>query len=281
MNREFENRLEGQQEKREKEQFSDLSIFTTTFYGTDEISRVREKLAEKFFNNARELGIKCVVVDGGSNEKFLKRIEALDNIEVVVEPSLKMGESRRAALQIAIERYATPYFLWSEPEKDGLINLDSLKAMIEGLRKNQTDIIVPKRTTKESMPRFQAWIESRANKRASELTGKQPENVEEILDLWFGPKMFNREGAESFINYKGQLDKWDSIIKPVLNAAQEGKRISSVDVDYRYDPSQTIAEEQDREMKRKRIEQYSTILKELGDKFWIEKLSPKKNNLKN
>ncbi|MFA6391465.1 MAG: hypothetical protein WCW66_01745 [Patescibacteria group bacterium] len=267
--------VEVQQERREQEQFSDLSIFTTTMYGTDEISRVRQELAVNFLKNAQALGIKCVVVDGGSNQEFLDEISQFDNIEIVVDPTLKMGESRRTALQIAIEKYATPYFLWSEPEKDGLIQMETLKAMIDGLRTGQSDIIVPRRASTESMPKFQAWIEARANKRASGLKGPKPDEAEEILDLWFGPKMFNRDGAESFINYQGELDKWDSIIKPVLDAAQAGKRISSVDVDYQYDPSQTKSEEQNREIKRKRMEQYATILKELGDKYWIEKLAPK------
>jgi hypothetical protein len=276
MNKGFENQLEGQQEKHEQEQFSDLTIFTTTFYKKDDVSQVREKLAENFLKNAQDLGIKCVVVDGGSNEEFLKKVEGLNNVELVVDPSLKMGESRREALRVAMEKFNTPYFLWSEPEKDGLINSDSLEAMIEGLRKKQTDIVVPKRTTKDSMPEFQAWIESRANKRAGGLTSKESEKVKEILDLWFGPKMFNREGAEFFINYRGKLDKWDSIIKPVLDAYKAGKRIDPVEVKYTYDPSQTMAEENDKEMKRKRIDQYSAILAELGDKFWIDKLARKK-----
>ncbi len=52
------------------QKFEDLTIFTTTSYGSDPVSRVREKLALKFLQNAIGLGAHCVVVDGGSNKKF-------------------------------------------------------------------------------------------------------------------------------------------------------------------------------------------------------------------
>jgi len=56
-----------------------------------------------------------------------------------------------------------------------------------------------------------------------------------------------------------------------IEAAQAGKRISSVDVDYAYDPSQSGSEENDRSMKEKRVIQYKKILGELGDEFWKKK----------
>jgi hypothetical protein len=126
-----------------------------------------------------------------------------------------------------------------------------------------------------SMPKLQAWIEKRANERASHIMEESQENLDklssEAFDLWFGPKIFNLEGAKFFAEYKGKLDKWDSIIKPVVLAAQAGKKISSVEVDYTYDPSQSESEKDDRNMKEKRLIQYRQILKELGDKFWEKK----------
>lgn len=258
-------------EQKEKEPgFDDLALFTATFYGEDETSRTREILAEQLLENAAELGIRCVVMDGGSNSAFLEKIGKMDNVKLAVDPSLKMGESRRAALKTALMHPETKHFPWTEPEKDALITKESLSAMIEGLRNGSTDIVVPKRASKESMTEFQAWIETRANKRADELIPRTKEGNED-LDLWFGPKMFNREGARFFENYKGDLDRWDAIIKPVIEAAQAGKRVSSVDVDYKYDPSQTEHEKGNKQMMKKRVEQYKTILKELGDKFWKNK----------
>ena len=235
------------------------------FYGEDKTSQIREKLAEKLLENAAKLGIKCVVVDGGSNQNFLNKAISYKNVNLTVNPNLGMGESRRESLRVA-EKLGAPYYLWVEPEKYDLIKPESLKVMLDGLRKDKTDIVIPKRVSKESMPKLQAWIETRANKRAKELLGGEFKTEEE-LDLWFGPKMFNRAGANYFLNYKGKLDKWDAVIKPVINAQHEGKRVSSVDVNYEYDISQSSSEVGDRNMKGKRLEQYTLFWPKWGIVF--------------
>jgi len=276
----MENRekLINLEQQERKEQFSDLIIFTTTFYGEDKTSLIRAELAENLFANAKELGISCVVVDGGSTPQFLKKVEQFDNVKLIVEPSLGIGESRRHALQEAMQLVPVdkkPNFLWTEPEKSGLVTENNLKAMIEGLRDGKTDIVVPLRKNKDSLPKFQAWIESRANKRAKKTAGIPDELIEEEIDLWFGPKMFNFAGAEYFLNYKGKLDKWDAIIKPVIDAYNDKKRISIAPVDFTYDQSQRQDEEGSKDFRRKRVEQYTAILAELGDEFWKDKFEKK------
>lgn len=259
------------QGKQKKVELQDLVIYTSTLYGNDEVSQVREKLALKLFSNADQLGIRCVVLDGGSNENFINEAKKFSNIEMIVDPSLGMGEGRRAALKTALGKKEASFFLWLEPEKDDLVNEKELSKMIAGLREGSADIIVPRRESRDTMPEFQAWIENRANERAMEIAGVSKEETKDVWDLWFGPKMFNREGAKYFSEYKGKMDNWDSIIKPVLDAYQDGKKISSVDVDFKYDISQKQNEENNREMKMKRIFQYTKILVELGDDFWQKK----------
>lgn len=260
-------------EQREDEnKFNDLFIFTTTLYGQDESSRVRASLAEEFLKRTEKLNIKCVVVDGGSSAEFLNKIKQLKNIQVVIEPSLGMGESRRKALEAAMSLASatgSPSFLYADPEKEDLIKEESLGAMIKSLREGIADIVVPMRKTMESYPRFQEWIEKRANKRAAKIMNENKAEAE--LDLWFGPKMFNREGAKYFLEYKGKLDKWDSIIKPVADAYKAGKRIVSAPVDFQYPETQKSHEEMSRVFKQKRFEQYRKILAEMGDEFWAGK----------
>lgn len=257
-------------EKKEKrEQFKDLVIYTTTFYGTDEVSMVREKLALNFLRNTHNLNIRCVLVDGGSNQGYLDQVKQLENVELLVAPELNMGDSRKKALEIAVGYPDAENFLWAEPEKYDLITKENLNAMLAQLRAGKTEIVVPKRKTMHTLPKLQAWIETRANRRATNIMKGEPEylKVEDEIDFWFGPKMFNRQGAEYFLNYKGKLNKWDVILKPVINAYRDGKRVCSVLVDYEYDPSQSESERKDKKMKNKRIEQYVTILRELGDSF--------------
>ena len=62
------------------------------------------------------------------------------------------------------------------------------------------------------------------------------------------------------------------IVKPVINAFKDGKRISDVPVGYKYDLSQKESEENDYEMKKKRLIQYIKILAELGDDYWKDKI---------
>lgn len=249
-----------------KSDFNDLVVFTTTLYGTDRQSEVRQKLAQRLFENCEQLGMACVVVDGGSNQRFIEKASSLKHLKFAVNPQLGMGQSRREALRIAMENFPrADFFLWLEPEKDSLVSQESLNAMLADLRTGQADIVVPKRKSKATLPALQSWIETRANRRAGNLFDPK---LEEELDLWFGPKVFNRKGAEYFIKYQSSLDKWDSIIKPVIQAYQDGAIIKSVEVDYNYHPRQSQMEEDDRMIKMKRLMQYRQILSEIGDPFW-------------
>ncbi len=145
-------------EKKEGEKFSDLVIFTATLYKNDAVSKLRQELAKKFFANAKNLGIKCVVVDGGSNQEFLDELKGFDNVELIVDPKASMGESRREGLQKGIGQFDAPYYLWVEPEKYDLIKEESLVAMIQGLRDGRADIVVPKRKDLSTMSEFQKKI---------------------------------------------------------------------------------------------------------------------------
>lgn len=261
------------EQKEQLRRFEDLAIITTTLYKEDPTSRLRSQLAINMLKAANRLGINVVVVDGGSNEEFLREVQGLENVTLRIEPKSGMGESRRQAIETAInlftERRTDTNYLWMEPEKVGLVTEDNLQNMIDVLRKNQADIVVPCRRSKDTMPRLQRWIESRANKRVKD---KIADITDEELDLWFGPKMFNRAGAEYFLNYRSKLDKWDSIIKPVIEAHRGGKVIASVPVDFEYTTEERKNEEADKELKKKRLAQYSQTLAEMGDKFWQEKL---------
>lgn len=277
---------EGSEAHEDLRTLDDVVIFTTTRYGTDKQSLVRQELGLRLLENASTLGIRTVVVDGGSNEGFVHRAAQFPNVTVIPEPAgSTMGSGRRLALEEAMKLPDARVFLWVEPEKDELINKETLGDMVEHIKGAHADIVVPARRENAGQPRFQKWIESRANARARQLI--QSDGIErDEIDFWFGPKMFSREAARYFSGYTGVLDKWDAIMKPVMQAARDGKKIVSVDVDYKYDRSQVAAEENDREMKAKRVDQYRQILAELGDEFWrregkgVESGAPKRTKLR-
>lgn len=279
----WQEKLEVEENAHEREQFKDLAIYTSTLYKEDPISRVRAPLAIKFLENARRLGIKCVVTDSGSNNEFLEAVGQMENVTLVDDSHVKasMGESRRSALEKASSLEGVEFFLYADPEKDDLITQQNICNMLQILRNNEADIVVPQRKSLESYPPFQAWIEKRANKRATKLAKGYNESheVAKHLDLWFGPKMMNLAGSKFFENYnrdKGKLDKWDSIIVPVIEAHNAGLRIGTVEVDYEVDTTRRDSEvshpEIAKSMSRKRLEQYVKILEAVGDEYWKRKL---------
>lgn len=251
--------------EQQREGFHDLTLATTTCYHNDQTSQLRSKLALETFRRAAKLNINLIVVDGSTRPGFLKKLEDFDHLTVVSEnPSWGMGGGRRAGLKRAIEKHDTSFYLWFEPEKTDLLDPESLKAMIKPLRRGKADIVVPKRRGMESCPPHQAWLEQKANRRATNIMlGRQPTaeiKDKQVVDLWFGPKMFNRKGAEFFLNYRSNLNKWDATIVPVIIAYRNGLKVITVEVDYTYDPRQKEAEENDKGMIKKRLEQYVQIL---------------------
>lgn len=255
----------------EKKKLAKVVIFTSTFYGDDESSQVRSQLALEFLDNAEAVGVHTVVAEGGStNQDFLRELrnkERFPNVSVIFPAETAMGSARREALRYAIEHNPDSYYLWSEPEKADLIKPESLEIMLDKLDEG-ADIVVPKRKNLDNYPHFQSWAEQRANKRANNMMNKTGEGPE--LDLWFGPKMFNRSGADEFLGYQSELDLWDATIIPVITANNSGKVVASAEVDFTYPEEQRIIE-QDEEMSKKRLFQYGKILKEAKDPHWKDK----------
>lgn len=259
-------------ESRERKDFSNLVIFTWTSYQDDERSQIRSKLAIKMIENANKYWIKIVMIDRGSGTKFLEQLKTYDNV-TIIDPKEwdTMAWDRRNALQKALELYPdAPYFLWTEPEKDDFITPKNLSPVMDEIETGKYAIVVPKRADKSTMVDFQAREETRANKELSALAAWEKRIEEknpdlywgEQFDLFFGPKIMTRKGAEYFLKYKGQLDKRDGTITPVLLAKAQWENIWSATVNYEYDSSQIENEHWDKNMNRKRLHQYVEILNE-------------------
>ncbi len=254
----------------------ELIIYTSTLY-VDEKSKVRSELCLNMLRNAEALGVTVVLADGGSNSNFINEVKKLSNVVLIEGKTKSMGPDRRDALEEAVqlaarEKMQRPCFLWTEPEKDGLITEQNLTNMVAEIKRG-SNIVAPARKENawESLPRNQRWFEQRANKRSLELMKEFSDGRhQQLLDLWFGPKMFDREGAKFFQEYNkdnNRIDLWDAILVPVTEAIKAGKRVASVPVDYEYSENQR--QEDSNELK-KRLEQYSQILKEMGDRKWME-----------
>ncbi len=273
---------------------SEITIYTSTLYDNTETSRVRSELCLNMLRNSASLGIKVVLKDGGSNKEFIDKIKEFENVILIQsQPGEKesMGQDRRDALKKAIDMSAEenlehPCFLWIEPEKDNLVSEENMAAMYAEIRSG-SNIVVPARKENawNTLPKNQRWFEKRANQRSLEILkevsgGKR----QELLDLWFGPKMFDLEGANYFINYNkdgGRTDLWEAVTVPVEDAIRDGKKVSGVAVNYEYSESQRLNETGEAKdlFTRKRLEQYAQILKEMGDKKWKDFFENAQNDI--
>ena len=263
------------------EELKNLIIYTGVYYQNDALYQARSQIWFKTFDNAQKLGIRVVVRnDGGLPPEMLERIKAYDNITIVEKDLSKkntLGSGRREALQKAMEiaekeGIEKPVFLWTEPEKDDLVTEKNLNPLVAEINAG-SNMVIPERGEKAwgELPKQQRWLEQRAEKRVQENIMKSDER----LDLWFGPKVLDLDGAKYFLSYNSNGDKidlWDSLMVPVLEAKKGGLQVRSVPLDFSYDESQTAdgAEAKLEGMPTKRIEQYAQILKELGDTRWVD-----------
>jgi hypothetical protein len=181
---------------------SELIIYTATLYGNDNTSEIRSELCINLLKNAKELGVKIIVKDNGSSEEFINEVKKLNNVLLIQTSSgdkaKSLGAGRREALEEAVkladrEKMQNPCFFWTEPEKDNLIAEQNLANMVAEIKRG-SNIVVPSRKENawESLPKIQRWFEQRANKRSLELIKEfSGGRYRQLLDLWFGPKMFD------------------------------------------------------------------------------------------
>ena len=81
------------------------------------------------------------------------------------------------------------------------------------------------------------------------------------LDMWFGVRIFRKEVAHYFLEYRGEYgDKWDFLFIPIINALADEMKIGSIEINYKHDKSQTKDEEHSIEFFKKRIEQLNLLM---------------------
>ena len=88
------------------------------------------------------------------------------------------------------------------------------------------------------------------------------------LDVWCGPRTWNKETAKYFLNYNGEYgDKWDSIFIPVMSAILDGKKVKGVKVNYVHPKEQTAFEEGNYDYTIKRFNQLTNLIPAITD-YW-------------
>lgn len=284
----------------------DIVLFTSTFYKQDQESINRSKLALDLVLNAHNLGVKLIIADssplspGETASQFEKNVR-----EIVGDSSLisiirterrlewgtksTMADERKQSLEQGLSLYPdSNYFLWIEPEKSNLVTEASLAQMIKTAQETGADFVIPARAQltyilgqdnkkvpdisaggMNTLPEFQAWTETRANRALRKETG-------EYHDSYFWPVLLKRwTWTEQWL--QSTHPQWGINVLTPIEGKQKWLSVASAPVIYDYDERQRMFENgeidgegnplspqeqqaQAKSYKNKRVIQYSTII---------------------
>lgn len=222
---------------------------------------------------ARASGYPVIVVDGSLYHITASgALMAAGATYVEQQKEKGMGASRRQCIKAGLDAIGTAGLLdlagyahahqaftdvsaiaWIEPEKVGMVPV--LGPCIKMVEQEGYDIVVPWRNRLfADYPPYQALSEARANAEIAEITGLN-------LDLYCGPRIMSRRGAELLLSYHGQSridpavkydDNWGILFVPILWAIQDGLKVGSCPVDYVHPTIQTALEAGNAKMDHKR-----------------------------
>lgn len=210
-------------------------IATTTFASYEKgFEQVRAECALRMVTEAVAAEMEVVVVDGGSPDSYVTRLQQL-GARVVTQESPGMGNARRQALAKALELSdKSQAIIWTEPEKYPLMPLLSPAAC--KISEEHYDLVMLRRLSLESYPPEQAMAYQLIALAVKYLTGIDS-------DFGWGPTALSASAVEYYLDYQGDYgDSWDSIHIPKLRIIHDNLPWTIVDVDYSHPPEQTAAE---------------------------------------
>lgn len=223
-----------------------IVVALTTFYPFISKSDIyRSRLAEKTIKLLIKKGYKVIIIDGGSNDLFLQKIQKYEVI-LYKQKVVGFGIGKREVIKKAYKD-GRDIIVLMEPEKVDFVK--EIKQLARTLFENKKDMIIPKRSSLESYPIIQNYTENICNKLLKEISQFQQE-----FDICFGPVLFKRNLAKYYLEYRGEYgDTWDAIHIPILKACTAGKKILSVEIEYTHPKEQKSFEEHDLNFYDKRI----------------------------
>jgi len=210
----------------------------------------------------RRLGIRLIIVDG-SPEAVKESLANIgrDHQEIIEEcehPRGVFGPARRQGfnrIKDLFDREMIDAGGWIEPEKSDLLRFVS--DLVQPIAEGEVNGTIPGRTEASirTLPPFQEQCERTGNLAFEMMTRHK-------LDVWSGPRFFDKKFLHHFLEYKGTYgDKWDCIFIPVIRALSAGYSLKSIPVLLQYPASMVAEEEENQELRfDKRITQLQNLV---------------------
>ncbi len=230
-----------------------VAIATNTLYRAGIPNyELRSELAYTTIKNSLNNGYEVVIVDGGSEERILKKIRDC-GAKIFPQKLNGMGQGKRQAIEEALNT-GREIIAWTEPEKVEYIS--ELYRTVTPILKGKAEIVIPCRNSLESYSTIQKDSEKLASSIFEKFTGK-------LLDIHFGPKTWSKDCSIYFLDSKFVKSRYDYLVLPVAQAILEGRRVIGVDIEYIHPSNQTESEENNLPFSVKRIEQLTSMTRDL------------------
>ncbi len=258
-----------------------IGLATDTWYryfgNHDTVDHLRGTMAHQMLFAAWEKGYRFAVVDGGSSVEFVSKIQE-KGIQVFPQVQRGMSAGRQQGYQHLHEMGGIELFVRIEAEKVSFVRDDCVAIAGQPILRGTADLVVPARSAEgwASLPPDQADSEHAANAECCAMLRQwgllKPADPD--LDLFFGPRLFNRKAHPLFM----QKHEWmrstsidwhalvqpgqyvDALFYPVAYALKQGLRVQSVPVPYLHPPEQTAYEMGKVDFQHKRDQQRSSIV---------------------
>lgn len=234
---------------------------------------------------AAGVGYRVVLVDGGSAKTFASELKSIHGVKIFKSKIHRRSPNRRKAIFEGSKIPGVKVIVMTEIEKVSLIT-DCLRQIVLPILSNEADIVIPKRENMlfaKTYPHYMYESEVEGNllyNEALRANGIISSHQEE-LDVFFGARVFKNDKTllkKLFSRY--EANPFDSLLEhrlfdleeysnsqffPVVKALQQGNRIVSVTVPFKY-PEKQKENEEDGEREHfilKRRYQRITIIIEL------------------
>lgn len=236
-----------------------------------------------------EWGYKVVIVDGGSKPQFLEALRAITNeneelvshLEIKIQTGKTMSNAQRDGYEAASVFPGVDVLMTTQPEKP--FGYADMQAFVAPILRGEADMVIPNRTSHlDDYPPEQQYFELKGNSDMNEALhyyGLLPNEVN--LDIYNGTRVVKNDPEvlaalmtqfdESMLDFYRRLsdasrayldpDNWfASLYGPVAKLLAEGKRVVSIDTDYKHPAAQTAQETGNPLFDRKRWQQYMAIV---------------------